>query len=53
MALNYWVVDRVRGTIKSGMAADIIATPSNPLDNIMALKKVHFVMKDGKVFKLR
>jgi len=31
--------------------ADIIATPENPLDNIQTLKKVSFVMKNGKVVK--
>jgi imidazolonepropionase-like amidohydrolase len=44
-------VDKQRGAIKVGQAADIIATPENPLDNIQTLKKVAFVMKDGKVFK--
>jgi imidazolonepropionase-like amidohydrolase len=44
-------VDRERGSIKAGMAADIIATPQNPLDNIQAVRKVSFVMKDGAVFK--
>jgi len=33
------------------MAADIIATPANPLEDIQALKRVNFVMKDGVVFK--
>jgi imidazolonepropionase-like amidohydrolase len=40
-----------RGAIAAGQAADIIATPSNPLENIQALRKVQFVMKDGKVVK--
>ena len=44
-------VDRERGSIKAGMAADIIATPENPLDNIQAVRKVSFVMKDGAIFK--
>lgn len=44
-------VEKERGSIKPGMAADIIATPDNPLDNISTLKQVSFVMKDGKVFK--
>ncbi|MGC3947123.1 MAG: amidohydrolase family protein [Chryseolinea sp.] len=38
-----------RGRIAKGMFADIIATELNPLDDITALKKVHFVMKDGGV----
>lgn len=44
-------VDKERGAIKVGLAADIIATPENPLDHIQTLKKVSFVMKDGKIFK--
>ncbi len=44
-------VDMERGAIRPGLAADIIATPENPLENILTLKKVSFVMKDGKVMK--
>ncbi|MBZ5697746.1 MAG: amidohydrolase family protein [Acidobacteriia bacterium] len=44
-------VDRERGAIKPGLAADIIAMPENPLENIQAVRKVSFVMKDGSVFK--
>ncbi len=40
-----------RGAIAAGEAADIIAMPSSPLENIQALRKVQFVMKDGKVVK--
>ena len=40
-----------RGPIKSGLAADIIAVPGNPLEDIDALRNVQFVMKDGLVFK--
>ena len=44
-------VDRDRGAIRPGMAADIIATPTNPLDDIHAVRKVSFVMKNGTVIK--
>jgi imidazolonepropionase-like amidohydrolase len=44
-------VDKQRGAIKVGLAADIIATPENPLDNLLTLKQVSFVMKNGQVFK--
>ena len=44
-------VDKQRGAIKVGLAADIIATPENPLDNIQTLRRVSFVMKEGKIFK--
>jgi len=33
------------------MAADLIATPANPLDDINTLKAVSFVMKDGVVIR--
>lgn len=44
-------VAEVRGTIAPGMAADIIATPRNPLDDIQELKRVFFVMKDGVIVR--
>jgi len=44
-------VDKERGFLKPGMAADIIATPENPAENIQTLKKVSFVMKDGAIIK--
>ena len=40
-----------RGAIAPGLAADIIALPGNPLDDILALRGVSFVMKDGVVFR--
>ena len=42
-------VDNVRGTLKVGQYADLIATPDNPLTNIQTLKQVSFVMKEGVV----
>ena len=44
-------LDRARGAIRQGQAADIIATAENPLDNAAALKKVVFVMKNGRVVR--
>jgi len=44
-------VDKERGFLKPGMAADIIATAENPAENIQTLKKVSFVMKDGAIIK--
>lgn len=41
-------IEGERGSIRQGLAADIIATPGNPLDDINALKHVVFVMKDGR-----
>ena len=39
------------GVIAPGAYADIIAVDGDPLHDIGALQKVHFVMKDGSVFK--
>jgi imidazolonepropionase-like amidohydrolase len=44
-------VDKERGRIAPGLAADIIATPGDPLADPRVLKQVHFVMKNGKVIK--
>ena len=44
-------VDKERGAIRVGLAADIIAMPDNPLENANALKRITFVMKDGAIFK--
>ena len=44
-------VEKERGAIAPGMAADIVATPDNPLDDIDTVRHVAFVMKDGKVIR--
>ena len=44
-------IDKERGPIKPGFAADMIATPQNPLDDLRALEHVVFVMKDGRIVK--
>jgi len=42
--------DRV-GTIETGKLADIVAVPGNPLNDITAMERVGFVMKDGQIYK--
>ncbi|HEX8500263.1 MAG TPA: amidohydrolase family protein [Pyrinomonadaceae bacterium] len=44
-------VEQQRGRIAPGLAADVIATPADPLADVGALRQVNFVMKDGKVFR--
>jgi imidazolonepropionase-like amidohydrolase len=39
------------GELKAHYFADIIAVEGNPLDDIGALKRVRFVMKDGVIYR--
>jgi imidazolonepropionase-like amidohydrolase len=39
------------GQLKPGYFADIVAVPGNPLDDITAVERVSFVMKNGAVVK--
>ncbi len=42
---------KLAGHSGSGLAADIVAMPGNPMEDIESLKKINFVMKDGKVVR--
>lgn len=44
-------LDKSRGALAPGLAADLIAIPANPLENVSALRKINFVMKDGKTVR--
>ncbi|HKP68881.1 MAG TPA: amidohydrolase family protein [Pyrinomonadaceae bacterium] len=44
-------VSDVRGWIKPGMKADIVAVRDNPIEKIETVKNVVFVMRNGKVYK--
>jgi imidazolonepropionase-like amidohydrolase len=39
------------GQLKAGYYADVIAVPGNPLEDITAVERVQFVMKDGIVYR--
>jgi imidazolonepropionase-like amidohydrolase len=39
------------GKLKQGYAADVVAVPGNPLEDITVLQKVTFVMKGGVVYR--
>ncbi len=43
--------ENTRGPIRPGLIADVIAVRGNPLQEIDAVRRVEFVMKDGLVFK--
>lgn len=40
-----------QGVIETGKRADIVAVAGDPLEDINAVMKVEFVMKDGKIYK--
>jgi imidazolonepropionase-like amidohydrolase len=44
-------IDDKVGVIEPGKLADIVAVPGNPLDQISAMEKVDFVMKDGVIYR--
>lgn len=44
-------ISNERGALRPGMAADIIAVPGNPLQNIDVLKHASFVMRNGTVYR--
>ena len=39
------------GSIEPGKLADIIAVPGDPTNDITLMGQVHFVMKDGEIYK--
>jgi len=40
-----------QGVIEAGKRADIVAVPGNPVDDINAVLKADFVMKDGQIYR--
>jgi imidazolonepropionase-like amidohydrolase len=44
-------MEKERGAIAPGFAADIVAMPGNPLDDVDAVRHVDFVMKGGAVYR--
>lgn len=44
-------LDKTRGRVATGFRADLIAVPTDPRADIEVLRKVDFVMKDGKIVR--
>jgi imidazolonepropionase-like amidohydrolase len=51
VAAKFMGADERLGTVQPGKAADLVAVPGDPLTDIAAMRRVKFVMKDGKVYK--
>jgi imidazolonepropionase-like amidohydrolase len=43
-------IDQELGSLKTGKIADIIAVPGNPILDISQMRRVHFVMKEGRIY---
>ncbi|HSQ28434.1 MAG TPA: amidohydrolase family protein [Gemmatimonadaceae bacterium] len=44
-------LEEERGALRVGMAADLVATPVDPIHDLDGLKHISFVMKDGRVVR--
>jgi imidazolonepropionase-like amidohydrolase len=44
-------LEKELGSVESGKLADLVAVPGDPLADIALMTHVHFVMKDGVVYR--
>ncbi|MFM8480507.1 MAG: amidohydrolase family protein [Gammaproteobacteria bacterium] len=51
VAAKFLEIDDRLGSVQTGKIADLVAVPGDPLADISAMRRVHFVMKDGTVHR--
>jgi imidazolonepropionase-like amidohydrolase len=51
VAAKFIGLDERTGSIAVGKLGELVGVPGNPLDDITAMERVVFVMKDDKVYK--
>jgi len=51
VAAKYLEIDDRLGSVEVGKLADLVAVPGDPIADITAMQRVHFVMKDGIVHR--
>jgi imidazolonepropionase-like amidohydrolase len=51
VSAKYLEIDDRLGSVEVGKVADLVAVPGDPIKDISAMQRVHFVMKDGVVHR--
>jgi imidazolonepropionase-like amidohydrolase len=51
VSAKYLEIDDRLGSVEIGKVADLVAVPGDPIKDIRAMQRVHFVMKDGIVHR--